>query len=117
MLDDVLEPRDDGSIVIAVHAQAGAGRSAVVGRHGGALKVKVAAPPEGGRANEALTKLLAETLGVKPQAIELLSGQSSRSKRFRVTGVELDDLKRLLEPLAGGPGGGGQPGRRGPRVS
>jgi uncharacterized protein (TIGR00251 family) len=96
-VDDLYDARDDGSFVLSVHAQPGAGRTAIVGRHGTALKVKVAAPPTGGRANEALARLLAETFGVKPAAVELTSGQASRQKRFRVAGVERDDLRRLLE--------------------
>jgi uncharacterized protein (TIGR00251 family) len=95
--DDLFDVNDDGTIVLAVHAQPGAGRSAIVGRHGHALKVKVAAPPEHGRANDAVRKLLVETFGTKDAAIELASGQTSREKRFRVRGVELDEFRRLLE--------------------
>jgi uncharacterized protein (TIGR00251 family) len=97
MVDDLFDVDDKGVVHLSVHAQPGAGRTAVVGRHGNALKVKVAAPPAGGRANEAVTKLLAETFGVKAAQVELTSGESSRQKRFRVTGVEVDDVRRLLE--------------------
>ena len=102
MPDDILEPRDDGSFVLRVHAQPGAGRSQVVGRHGDALKVRVAAPPEGGRANDAVAKLLAETLGAAARDIELVGGASSRQKRFLVKGVDLDDARRLLGRLVTG---------------
>ncbi len=97
MYDDVFAVAADGSVTLSVHAQPGAGRSAVVGRHGTALKVRVAAPPEGGRANEALTRLLAETLGVGPSDVTLVSGEKSRAKRFRVAGVDADELPRILE--------------------
>jgi uncharacterized protein (TIGR00251 family) len=96
-IDDLFDARADGSVVISVHAQPGAGRTGIVGRHGAALKVKVAAPPEGGRANEALGRFLAETLGVKAAAVELTSGEASRQKRFTVTGIEVDDVRRLLD--------------------
>ena len=86
-----------GDLLVSVHAQPGAGRSQVVGRHGDALKVRVAAPPTQNRANEALTELLASTFGVKPAAVELVSGASSRQKRFRVKGVDPDDVDRLLD--------------------
>jgi uncharacterized protein len=107
MVDDLYEVRDDGTVVLAVHAQPGAGRSAVVGRHGDALKVRVAAPPERGRANEAVAAMLAELLGVKPSAVSLVSGETSRQKRFAVAGVDLEELDRVLEEaVAGGNEGG-----------
>src|SRR5688500_14123553 len=107
MVEDLYEIRDDGTVVLAVHAQPGAGRSAVVGRHGDALKVRVAAPPERGRANEVLTGMLADLLGVKPAAVSLVSGETSRQKRFAVTGVDLEELDRVLEDaVAGGNEGG-----------
>jgi uncharacterized protein (TIGR00251 family) len=83
--------------MLRVHVQPGAGRTAVSGRHGDALKVRVAAPPEKGRANDACTELVADLAGVKATAVELTSGASSRSKRFKVTGADVDELVRRLE--------------------
>jgi uncharacterized protein (TIGR00251 family) len=77
--------------------QPGAGRTAVQGTHGDALKVRVAAPPEKGRANDACTALVAELAGVKPSAVELTAGATSRSKRVTVTGVDVEDLVHRLE--------------------
>ena len=95
-------------LVLRLHVQPGAGRTAVVGRHGDALKVKVGAPPEGGRANDAVVALVADTLGIKASQVELTSGASSRSKRIRISGVEADDLRRALQlAIAGGNAGGG----------
>jgi uncharacterized protein (TIGR00251 family) len=111
--NDVFEVVGDDAVEIAVHAQAGAGRTHVVGRHGDALKVRVAAPPEQGRANDALVKLLAESFGVAPSAVELVSGQSSRQKRFRVSGVDTAAMaQRVDELLDGYPA---PPSRRTPR--
>jgi uncharacterized protein (TIGR00251 family) len=88
------------AIVLRVHVQPGAGRSAVVGRHGTSLKVRVAAPPVDGRANVAAAALIAETLGVKESDVELVSGQRSRLKRFRIAGVEAEDVdSRLRQAL------------------
>jgi uncharacterized protein (TIGR00251 family) len=78
----------DGYVVVDVHVQPRAGRTAVVGRHGAALKLRVAAPPADGRANEATCELLARTLGVKGGAVSLVSGASSRTKRIRIDGVD-----------------------------
>jgi uncharacterized protein YggU (UPF0235/DUF167 family) len=70
----------------------------------------VAAPPEGGRANQAVLDFVASMLGVKAAQVELTSGQSSRTKRVKVTGVVVDDVVRMLTERvvagnkAGGPG-------------
>lgn len=101
-LDDLFRTEGDDAVVLSVHVQPGAGRSAVVGRHGAALKVRVAAPPEGGRANEACADLLAETFGVKRAAVELVGGQGSRAKQFRLTGLDLDTFRVQLEQAAAG---------------
>ena len=97
MIQDLLENDDEGRLLLRVHVSPGAGRSSIIGRHGDALKIRVAAPPVGGRANAACITLLSRVLGVKEDAVELISGDTSRSKRVRVTGVERDDAVRLLE--------------------
>jgi uncharacterized protein len=101
--DDLYTDDGDG-LVLSVHVSPGAGRTEVVGRHGSALKVKVAAPPTGGRANDAVVELLARTLGLKPTQVELVSGASSRSKRVRLRGVEGAVLEAALDPLLEGGG-------------
>ncbi len=96
------EGAETADVVLQVHVQPGAGRSAIVGRHGTALKVRVAAPPEQGRANEATGALLADTFGVKASAVELVGGGTSRSKQFRLRGVEPEEFRRQLERAVGG---------------
>src|SRR4051794_2022762 len=96
VVDDLFDVSGDDAIVLRLHVQPGAGRTAVVGVHGDALKVRVAAAPEGGRANAAVLSLVATTVGVKEDAVELTSGQSSRSKRVKVSGVDVDEVRRLL---------------------
>ena len=83
MAERLFESTGDG-VMLNVHAHPGAGRSAVIGKHGNALKVNVAAPPEANRANEALASLLAEEFGVKRASVSLVSGATSRSKRFLI---------------------------------
>ncbi len=105
--NDLVTSDGDG-VAIAVHVQPGAGRTAVVGRHGDALKLRVAAPPVDDRANQAATEVLADLLGVKAAAVELVAGPKSRRKRFRVRGIERDDalaaVERALDDAAGPPG-------------
>lgn len=78
----------DGHLVVTVHVQPGARRSEVVGPHGDALKVRVAAPPVDGKANRAVVALVAEVLGVGTGQVELVAGASQRRKRLRVRGVD-----------------------------
>lgn len=96
---EYLDVTDDGSLLLRLHVQPGAGRSAVVGTHGDALKVRVGAPPRQGRANDACVALVAASLGVKASDVELVSGPSSRAKRLRVRGLDLQDAQRLLSAL------------------
>jgi uncharacterized protein len=74
----------------------GAGRSAVVGRQGDAWKVRVTAPPERGRANEAVLRLLAETLTVPRDALTLVSGHGAREKTVELTGIGPALVERRL---------------------
>jgi uncharacterized protein (TIGR00251 family) len=80
----------DGSAVLAIHAQPGAKRTEVAGIHGGALKVRVAAPALEDRANEALAAFIAGRLGVARRAVTLVAGAKSRAKRFAVAGAPPD---------------------------
>jgi uncharacterized protein len=102
-------------VVVHVHVQPGAGKSAVTGRYGNAVKVKVAAPPTGGRANDAVLALLAEVLGAPVAAVTLVGGATSRAKRVRVAGVAPADVERRLElAMSGNAGGGRGVSRRAP---
>ncbi len=79
----------------------GAARAGVVGRHGDAWKVRVAAPPEGGRANEAVVRLLAETLSVPREAVTLVSGHGGRDKIVELAGLGPSQIERRLSSAAG----------------
>ncbi|HWP64911.1 MAG TPA: DUF167 domain-containing protein [Candidatus Limnocylindria bacterium] len=82
-----LAPRGDG-VELLIHVRPGARRSEVVGVHGTALAVRVAARPVGGAANEALRRLLAEALAVPLRAITLVAGAQGRTKRVHVAGLD-----------------------------
>lgn len=85
--------------VIAVHAQPGAKRTAVVGVHGDRLKIALASPPVDGKANATLIKYLSKGLGVSKSSVRLLSGGTSREKRIEVVGLSTDDLLEALKKL------------------
>jgi len=87
-------------VTVAVRAQPGAKKTAIVGLYGeGAaaqLKIAVQAPPIEGRANEALVAFLAKALDLSRSSVELVSGESSRSKVFLLRGVTLAQAKSIL---------------------
>jgi uncharacterized protein (TIGR00251 family) len=89
-----------GGVTLAVRAQPGAKKTAVVGMYGeGAaaqLKIAVQAPPIEGRANSALIAYLAELFGLPRSSVELVSGELSRSKVFLLRGVTLTQAEAKL---------------------
>jgi uncharacterized protein (TIGR00251 family) len=78
----------------------GAVRAGVVGLHGDAWKVRVTAPPEGGRANDAVVRLLATTLDVPRDAVTLVSGHGGRDKIVELRGLGPDQIERRLTAAA-----------------
>lgn len=91
-----LRASGDGAL-LALHIQPGAKKTGVVGVHGDALKVRLAAPPVEGRANDALLAFLAETLDVPKSRLYLVSGQTSRSKCVAVNDIDHASVRRRLE--------------------
>ena len=91
---------EDGALadtfIIALHCQPGAKKTEVQGEHDGRLKLRLAAPPVEGKANEALIQWLSKTLDIRRANIELLAGDLSRLKRVRVQGLTADQLKTIL---------------------
>lgn len=74
----------------------GAKRAGIVGRHGDSWKVRVTAAPERGAANEAVVRLLADTLAVPAHDVEIVSGHAARDKTVRVAGVDPLRIEKLL---------------------
>ena len=89
-----MEPRP---IRLRLRVSPGAGRAAVVGRHGDAWKVRVTAPPEKGRANADVVNLIAQSVGVLRPDVRLISGASSRDKVVEVSGLTLEETERRLD--------------------
>ena len=72
-----------------------------MGRHGASWKVRVAAPPERGRANAAVLALLAKTLSLPRSSLAIVSGGGSRDKIVELTGIEPTELERRLAAAGG----------------
>ncbi len=85
-------------ILLPVRAKPGAKSDELVDVHNGSLRVRITAAPEAGKANEAIVRLLAETLSLRKSQVALHSGASSRDKRFLITDVTAEDL---LSRIAG----------------
>ena len=87
--------QDGEDVRLWVKAVPGASRDQVAGVIGERLKVKVSAPPEGGKANQAICRLIAKTLGVKPGRVAIETGMTSAEKIVRVTGMTIDEAAVL----------------------
>ncbi len=83
--------------ILSVRVVPGASKSEIVGLEGGALKVRLAAPPVRGKANRELAKLLARALGVRSHEVEIVSGHSARLKTVKVHGVDPGVASRLAD--------------------
>ena len=90
-----LEEHPQG-VIVPVKAQPGARRIGLAGEHAGALKVQVTQAPEDGKATDAVLDLLADVLQVKRSQVTLLSGATSRQKRFLVTDLSLAEIANRL---------------------
>jgi uncharacterized protein (TIGR00251 family) len=88
--------REDGdSIVLHVLVEPKASEDLIVGFHGEVLKVKVTAPPAGGKANQRLKKILAKALNIRQSDIEIIRGHVSRRKVVRILNVTPDQLRNF----------------------
>ena len=92
-----------GGVTLAVRAQPGAKKTAVIGvygeGHAAQLKIAVQAPPVEGRANEALIAFLAEKFGIPKRSVELVSGELSRSKVFLIRGISAQQAGSTLRVI------------------
>lgn len=86
----------DSAVTIRLRVQPRASRTEIVGEHEGAIKLRVAAPPVDGKANEECRRFLAKLLKVGATSIEIISGDSSRNKVIRVSNIS---AQRVLEML------------------
>jgi uncharacterized protein len=82
--------------VVQVKVVPGSSRNRVTGKYGEGLKVQVSAPPEKGKANEAVRELLAEFFGVPESQVILVSGQTQPRKVFRIDGLDDAAIKTRI---------------------
>ncbi|HZD22778.1 MAG TPA: DUF167 domain-containing protein [Acidimicrobiia bacterium] len=83
----------DGGVAVAVWVVPGSSRSVIDGEHGGRIKIRVSSPPEGGKANDEVARLLTELLGGQ---VRLKSGMRGRSKVFEVFPADIHTVRRKL---------------------
>jgi len=95
MTHSIVQDTRDGAI-LTIQVQPKASKSECVGLHGDALKIRVAAPPVDGKANEALIAFLAERLNVAPSTIEIRTGASGRQKRVLLRRCTANDVMARL---------------------
>lgn len=91
----------NASVTFTVKVAPRASKNEIAGVEGDTVKVRLYAPPVDGKANVALVKFLAETLGVSRAQVEIVSGETGRRKLVRVRGITAEQMKRFLNQAAG----------------
>ena len=84
------------SVRVSLRVSPGASRTEIVGRHGDGWKVRVTAAAERGKANDAVVRLLADTLGVQPDDVSVVAGLASRDKVVEISGLDQAEVRRRL---------------------
>ena len=98
-MSDWLRAAGDGRFTLTLHIQPGARKTEIAGRHGDALKIRLAAPPVDGKANEALLRFVAEALHLPKSAVCLKSGQTSRRKVLEVSEATAEAIAHFAQAV------------------
>jgi len=93
----IIYTQKENAIIFNVRVVPRASKSEIVGEHDGVLKVRIASPPVDGAANEELIKLLAKSFGAAKNAVEIVSGHSSRLKKVAITGASPEKTALILQ--------------------
>jgi len=93
MIEITEKPR---AVQFAIRVSPRASRDAIGGAHDGALKIKITAPPVDGAANAAIVKLLSKRLHVPKRDVRIVSGESSKTKRVEIAGVDAARIRALV---------------------
>lgn len=100
-LHDWASVAPDGALLLRIKAVPGAKRDEIAGALGegeqARLKIRISAPPEGGKANKAICRLIAQALGAKPRGVSVHAGQTNPEKTLRIEGVDAERLDLLLD--------------------
>jgi hypothetical protein len=88
-------------VELRIHCQPRASQTEIVGLHGDAIKVRLAAPPVEGQANAELCQFLAQYFGVVRQEVQILSGKSARQKRVLIKGKTAQEIQDCLPLIEG----------------
>jgi uncharacterized protein (TIGR00251 family) len=91
-----IQEGDEGIVVVAKIVPGSSGSTRICGLLDGMLKIKVAAPPEKGKANQCLLRYLAKELGIKKNTISIVSGKTSPVKKVRILGISSETLLKKL---------------------
>ena len=92
----------DNGVSFAIRVQPRASRSTIAGELDGALKIRLAAPPVDGEANEELIRFLSKLFNVARAQIVMRSGQTSRNKLIMIDGILVDEVEQVLQPMLDG---------------
>ncbi len=90
---------------VRLRVSPGSRRTEIVGRYGDGWKVRIAAPPEGGRANDAVLELLSEQLQIPRRSVSIVSGHGAREKVVQLSGIDHAESERRLERSVAEPAG------------
>ena len=99
-MDELALSATPGGMTIPVRVVPRAGRTGLDGVAEGTLRVRLAAPPVEGAANQALVEFLADLLGVPKRDVRIARGERGRQKLVRVRGLDADQVRRRLQPQA-----------------
>ena len=98
MIDSELQIQETGEgLEFRLHVLPRAKRCEIAGVHGGALKVKITAPPVDDAANRAIIQYFSTLLGIPKSSVQILSGSKSRDKKLEIRGLRLQDFLQRLK--------------------
>jgi uncharacterized protein (TIGR00251 family) len=85
-----------GGVTFAVKVHPKAKKNAITGELGNALKLSLTSPPLEGRANEACIEFFAKLLKLSRSSVTIASGQTSRQKMIRISGLSAEEVRRRI---------------------